>query len=85
MYLIRRPKRWASTKEWQEFLAKMMELPQDDPGVRGAVLAAQDELDLRSGKATEDDIEARCQARLDESFRLLREHQAAERKAKQGE
>ena len=82
MYLIRRPNPWASTKEWQEFLARMMKLPEDDPGVRGAVLAAQDELDLRRGKATEDDILARCQARLDESFRLLREAQAAERKMK---
>jgi hypothetical protein len=82
MYLIHRPNPWASTKEWQEFLAKMMELPQDDPGVQAAVEVAQDELDLRSGKATEDDIEARCQARLDESFKLLREAQAAERKMK---
>ena len=85
MYLIRRPNRWASTKEWQEFLARMMKLPQDEPGVQSAVEYAQDELDLRSGKATEDDIEARSQARLDESFRLLREAQAAERKMKKGE
>jgi hypothetical protein len=85
MYLIRRPNPYASTMEWQEFLAEMMELPQDDPGVRGAVLAAQDELDLRSGKATEAEISARKGARLDESFRLLREAQAAERKMKKGE
>jgi hypothetical protein len=85
MYLIRRPNPWASEKEWKEFLAKMMELPQDDPGVQAAVESAQDELDLRSGKATEEDILARCDARLKESVRLLREHQAAERKSKKGE
>jgi hypothetical protein len=85
MYLIRRPKPWASTKEWQEFLAKMLELPQDEPNVQAAVEAAQDELDLRSGKATEEDIEARLEARLTESVRLLREAQAAERKMKKGE
>jgi hypothetical protein len=82
MYLISRPNPWASEKEWQEFLDEMMKLPQDDPGVRGAVLAAQDELDLRRGKATEAEISARKDARLSESIRILREHQAAERKMK---
>src|SRR5580658_7214037 len=65
MYLIRRPSRWASDKEWQEFLAKMLTRPQDNPDVAAAVERAREELDLRSGKATWAEIRARRRARFD--------------------
>ena len=83
MYLIHEPSPWASDKEWREFLARMMKLPQNDRFVQAAVELAQDELGIRSGKITREEVMARRQARMDEAIKYLREHPAELRKTKQ--
>jgi hypothetical protein len=44
MYLIHHPSPFASTKEWREFLAWVLKMPQNDWTVRWAVECATKEL-----------------------------------------
>jgi hypothetical protein len=47
--LIDPPSSFAPTKQWQDFLARMLALPQNQPQVQAAVKEAREELRLRQG------------------------------------
>ena len=51
-HLIDPPSRWDTTKQWQEHLARMKTLPQDDPSVRWAVKNAEQEVSRRAKAKT---------------------------------
>jgi hypothetical protein len=47
--LIDPPGRYAPKTQWQEFLARMQRLPQDDPQVQAALEQARQALSLSQG------------------------------------
>jgi hypothetical protein len=79
--LIHYPSHRASTERWQQFLEEMLAMSQDDRGVRAAVQAARDELDVRAGRKTLAEISARRHAENMASMKIIRE--GRERRAKE--
>jgi hypothetical protein len=46
-WLIDPPSPFAPTKSWEDFLAQMKRLPQDDPDIQREIKRAQQELERR--------------------------------------